>query len=71
MRASSTLEQLVDRGAGSSEAFVSITLDQNPRWTARPGSLEVAVVHPAPLLVELPDAVVAPRNVQAAHEKRS
>ena len=44
-------------------------LEQAPGRAARFGPLEVARVHPLALVVELPDAVVPPGYVEAAHEE--
>ncbi len=64
-----TREEPVDLDHGVAQPDLVRPFEQAPRGAARLRPLEVARVHPLALVVELPDPVVPPGNVEATHEE--
>ena len=62
-------QEPVDRGSGPREPLLLRPVHEHPRRPARPAPLEIAVVHPSALLLELPDPVVPPRHVEPADDE--
>ena len=62
-------EQPVDCESGFAQTDFVRPLEQAPGRAARFRPFEVALVHPLALVVELPDAVVPPGNVETAHDE--
>ena len=61
-------QQLIHRARALLQPRRLRPFDEHPRRPARCRPLEVPLVHPVPLLLELPDPVVLPRHLDPAHE---
>src|SRR4029079_12961644 len=70
LRGRTSREQLVDGIRRFLDPLLQRPFHETPRPTARPRMLEVALVHPASVLLELADAVVAPRHVEPADDEK-